>query len=82
MPITLPEIAKHLATIGWKYKVDEEQGHAMLGFGTTHHADLDGDKHIAIWIEVEAEGAVSPSEPSAGSPPEPGPGRETDPGRP
>jgi hypothetical protein len=57
MPITLPEIAKHLDTIGWKYKVDEENGHAMLGFGTTHHVDLEGDKHIAIWIEVEAEGA-------------------------
>jgi hypothetical protein len=56
MPITLPEIAKHLDAIGWKYSVDEEQGQAMLGFGTKHHVDLDGDKHVAIWIEVEAEG--------------------------
>ena len=57
MPITLAEICKHLDTIDWNYRVDEERGQAMIGSATTHYVNLAGEKSVAIWITVDAEGA-------------------------
>lgn len=57
MAITLQEIAKHLDTIGWTYELQEEHDRVMLGFGTEHHVDCDGDKHIALCVEIAAKGA-------------------------
>ena len=56
MPITLPELASHVKAIGWKHEVNAEQSCISIGFGTRHHVDLDGDKHVAVYIELAAEG--------------------------
>lgn len=56
MPITLPEIAKHLDQLGWKHQIDEERERVVMGSGTEHYVDFEGDKHVWIWIEVRSEG--------------------------
>jgi hypothetical protein len=56
MPITLPELVEHIKAIGWNHEVDAERGLVHLGFGTSNHVDLDGDKHIAICIELACDG--------------------------
>lgn len=56
MPITLPELCKHLDTIGWKYEKHPERDLAALYFGTTHFINHEGKKSVAIFVEIEAEG--------------------------
>lgn len=56
MPITLPELAEHIKSIGWKHEVNAEKGLIAMGFGTRHHVDLDGDKHVWVYVELAAGG--------------------------
>lgn len=56
MTITLPELAAHIKAIGWRHEVQADRDQIALGFGTENHVDLDGDKHIGIFIELAAEG--------------------------
>lgn len=56
MPITLPELAAHFQAIGFKHKVEPEHNRLVLGFGTSHHVDLEGDKHVWVFVSIAAEG--------------------------
>lgn len=57
MPITLPEVAAHLESIGWKHRIDTERQRAVMSFGTEHYVDLEGDKSVWVFLEIEAKGA-------------------------
>jgi hypothetical protein len=56
MPITLPELVAHIESLGWKHRVDAEKDCIVLGFATRHHVDLEGDKHVLVYVERAAEG--------------------------
>jgi hypothetical protein len=56
MPITLPELVAHIESLGWKHSVDAEKDCIVLGFATRHHVDLEGDKHVLVYVERAAEG--------------------------
>jgi len=56
MPITLPELCKHLDTIGWKYEKQDDRNLAAICFGTQHFCNHEGKKSVDIFIEIEAEG--------------------------
>ena len=57
MPISHPEIVELVKKIGWKHEVQADGKFVLLGFGLTHHVDLDGDKHVMIGIECHNDGA-------------------------
>lgn len=56
MSISLLELAAHVEALGWKHEIDSESSCIVLGFSLNNHVDLDGEKHVEIFLELAAEG--------------------------
>ena len=56
MGSTLEQIGEFLATEEFNYRIDEERGVIVTGFGTEQYVDHDGDKHLGMIIQLEEEG--------------------------